>query len=79
MPLETVTATAPSYWASYLVNGDDSGMDDNETAQADAFAKWLGGNIVDCEDAGFMWTHDAMRVCGTLAADCQTYTALIEA
>jgi len=74
---ETVTGTAPSHWASYFVNGDASGMDDSEIAQADEFAAWLGGDIVDCADAGFMWHHDAMRVCGALAADCQTYTALI--
>jgi hypothetical protein len=77
MAFETVTATAPSHWASYFINGDDSGMDDFETAQADAFADWLGGNIGDCEDAGFIHHHDA-RSFGALAADCQTYTALIE-
>ena len=75
---ETVTGTAPSYWAVYFINGDSSGMEDSEIEQADKFAEWLGGNIVSCEDEGFMSSHDAMRVCGTLAADCSTYTALIE-
>ncbi|MEY9235376.1 hypothetical protein ABIF78_007699 [Bradyrhizobium japonicum] len=74
---DTVTGTAPSHWASYFINGDASGMEDEEIAQADAFAAWLGGSIVDCEDAGFMRYHDAQPF-GTLAADCQTYTALIE-
>lgn len=74
---ETVTATAPSYWASYFINGDSSGMEESEIAQANAFAEWLGGSIVSCEDAGWMRTNDAARVCGTGAADCQTYTALI--
>jgi hypothetical protein len=78
MTLQTVTGTAPSYWAPYFINGDASGMDEAEIRQADKFADWLGGYIVYCEDAGFMWSHDAMRVCGTLAADCQTYTALVE-
>lgn len=73
----TATGTAPSHWASYFINGDASGMTDDEIAQADRFAEWLGGDIVDCEDAGFMWAHDARRVCGALAADCQTYTAII--
>lgn len=77
MALETVTGTAPSYWASYFINGDSSGMEDEEIRQADAFADWLGGYIVSCEDAGFMRYHDAQPF-GTLAADCQTYTALIE-
>lgn len=78
MGLETVTGTAPSHWASYFINGDSSGMEESEIEQADKFAEWLGGSIVDCEDVGFMWTHDAMRVCGALASDCQEYTALIE-
>jgi hypothetical protein len=77
MPLETVTATAPSYWACYFINGDAGDMSDNEIAQADAFADWLGGSIVDCEDCGFLHWHDARRF-GVLAADCSTYTALIE-
>jgi hypothetical protein len=77
MTLDTVTATAPSHWACYFVNDDTGDMDDNEIAQADAFAQWLGGNIVDCEDAGFMHWHDA-RQFGVLASDCCTYTALIE-
>jgi hypothetical protein len=75
--LETITATAPSHWACYFIYGDASGMDDEEIAQADAFADWLGGSIVDCEDAGFIAYHDA-RQFGALAADCATYTALIE-
>jgi hypothetical protein len=77
MKLEPITATAPSYWAPYFINGDSSGMEDNEIAQADAFADWLGGSIVACEDAGFMHWHDA-RQFGVLASDCQTYTALIQ-
>jgi len=77
MALESITGTAPSYWASYFINGDSSGMEDSEIAAADQFAKWLGGSIVDCEDAGFMSWHDA-RQFGVLAADCSTYTALIE-
>jgi len=74
---DIITATAPSYWACYFINGDYSGMDDAEIVQADAFADWLGGHIVDCEDAGFITWHDA-RQFGALASDCQTYTALIK-
>ena len=83
MTLEIETGTAPSYWASYFINGDSSGMDDDDIAQADAFAEWLGGNIVDCtseesdDHPGFMRWHDAARVAGTLAADCSLYTALV--
>lgn len=76
-PFETVTGTAPSYWATYFINGDSSGMEDSEIAQADQFAEWLGGNIVSCEDAGFMMHHDASQF-GVGGADCQTYSALVE-
>lgn len=71
----TVTYTAPSYWASYLINGDFSGMEDDEIATADAFLAWVGlGAPVDCEGAGFCHSNDA----GTLAGDCMTYSFLRE-
>lgn len=72
------TGTAPSHWASYFINGDSSGLDETDIRQANQFAEWLGADPVSCEDAGFMWTHDAMRVCGTLAADCQEYSAIVD-
>jgi hypothetical protein len=78
MALITALGTAPSCWASYLINGDASGLSDEDVRQADAFVEWLGATPCSCEDAGFMWNHDARQVCGTLAADCQIYTALIQ-
>lgn len=77
MAFETVSATAPSHWAAYFINGDDSGMEDSEIAAADKFAAWLGGSIVDCQDAGFLWYHDA-RQFFPFGSDCQEYTALIK-
>lgn len=83
--LEPITATAPSYWASYLINGDASGLEDAERETADSFvAACLGGVMpCDCEDAGFMWNHDAARNLPrspyVMAADCQSYTSLIPA
>lgn len=83
MSLETITGSAPAYWASYLINGDAGDMSDSDIAQADAFAAWLGGYIVDCTSEeseshpGFTRWHDAAQF-GTLAADCSLYTALIE-
>ncbi|KRR22149.1 DUF6926 domain-containing protein [Bradyrhizobium retamae] len=79
MALITVTGTAPSYWACYFINGDASGLDEEEIQQADKFIEWLGATPCSCEDdVGFLNWHDARRVCGTLAADCYTYTALVE-
>ena len=73
---ETIEATAPSAWAPYLVNGDSSGLEAEDIIAADQFAEWLGGYIVSCEDAGFIWHHDARQFC-PLGADCSTYIAII--
>lgn len=68
--------TAPSAWAPYLINGDDSGMEDTDITAADQWIDQLGyGSPVSCEDAGFIHWHDAREVC-PFAADCQTYVFL---
>ena len=77
MALETVTGTAPSHWACYFINGDSDSMSEVEERAADQFAAWLGGIPCDCEEAGFIRYHDASQF-WPFAADCQTYTALIQ-
>ncbi len=72
------TYTAPSAWASYLINGDFSGLDEADLEAARAFVQWVGSDPVSCEDAGFRNTHDAWQFC-PLSADCQTYTFLRKA
>jgi hypothetical protein len=48
--MQTETIAGSAYWASYLVNGDDSGIDAEEKALADA---WLEHNgIADVLDVG---------------------------
>lgn len=80
MALETVTGTAPSYWACYFINGDSGDMTPEEIAAADQFAAWLGACPCDCspeeESPGFLRWHDAAQF-WPYAADCLTYTALI--
>lgn len=66
--------TAPSHWASYLINGDASGM---ERDDLDACCRWLNrinmGFPVDCTDAGFKPRyHDAWNEV-PLGTDCQEY------
>ena len=65
--------TAPSHWASYLINGDDSGL---EPAEKQACDDWLDregfDGPEDCEDAGFCWRHDAYAEY-PFGADCQVY------
>ncbi len=75
--MDTIKITAPSYWACYLINGDDSGMDELERAACDAWIKREGlGEPVACEDYGFCWTHGAHREF-PYGADCQEYTFLV--
>lgn len=73
--MNTIERIAPSFWASYLINGDSSGLDEIELAVIDAWLSRLNcGLPVTCEDYGFTWSHDAQYEVG--GADCQTYTFL---
>lgn len=77
MTREIVMLTAPSHWAAYLMNGDDSGLSPDDVTACDSWIAAEGiGLPVDCEDSGFHWRHDASRF--ALAADCQTYAFLVE-
>lgn len=68
MSLRVYTQIAPSYWAPYLINGDDSGLTEDEKKQADAFVDRVGrGTPVSCE--AFGWSR-------FLRCDCQIYTFL---
>ena len=78
--LETV---APSSWAPLLINGDDSGMDEAGMMACEAWHQCLRALhpglsfCVDAVDVGFITFHDA-RAYMPLAADCQTYTFILE-
>lgn len=75
--LETYAATLPSHWASALINGDRSGMSDEDEKELDRVLElnpqW--NMPVDCEDVGFCWRHDASDF-GVLAGDCCEFTYL---
>jgi hypothetical protein len=54
-------AIGAACWASYLINGDASGLSDEERALADAWCeRELGPNaaIVDCGEPYFTWHYD---------------------
>jgi len=75
MDIKTVTFTLPVYWASSLINGDDTGDSDAETA---VINEWLADHphhsCVDvADDATFMRGHDACSY-GVLACDAATFT-----
>ena len=72
----TEILTAPSTWASYLISGDDSGIDPEERVDCDAWLTAEGlGTPVSCEDAGFVHYHDAHSYVGP--ADCQAYVFIV--
>ena len=73
--IQTVTFTLPEYWASALINGDDTGDSDADTA---AINEWLADHPNHCcldvaDDASFTASHDA-RAYGVLACDAATFT-----
>lgn len=74
MPIETFEYEAPSFLASYLVNGDASGLEDSEQAACDAWLATLPGQwCVNAEEIGFQSWHHA-REFFPYATDCSLYT-----
>jgi hypothetical protein len=65
----------PAAWASYFINGDASGLEDDEIVQADAWADDLPGFIVSCEgEAYFSSSRDAWYTTPYKAGDVIEYT-----
>lgn len=67
--LEVDDATGAAAWASYLVNGDDSGLEAGEKALADAWAArlapWYVVDVVrnesgEAQEARFSWSFGAI-------------------
>jgi len=58
--LNVVSIIAPAYWATYLMNGDASGIGDEEAARIDRFmAKhYPHVDVVDCGEPYFSWSFD---------------------
>ena len=79
MPPPTVyTFTAPASWASFLVNGDASGMLPSDLAEAEACVRHLvhtygHGNVSDCSEPDFRWCPGDY---GHKAGDYCTFTLL---
>ncbi|GJE18743.1 hypothetical protein [Methylobacterium marchantiae] len=53
------TITLPSHWASFLINGDASGLDDGEQERIEAHLKGVPGHIVGVEEGSerFTWCY----------------------
>ncbi len=51
MTIEVLKEDAPAHWASYLINGDASGLEDSEQAECDAWQESLQpAYVVSTED-----------------------------
>ena len=81
--LQFETYSLPDYWASALINGDDSGLHDQEKNELLAFTNWMiekhgRCEAVTCADEGhFTKWHDATHL-GVLACDAVEYTFLVK-
>ena len=65
---KTYTLMLPSHWAVALINGDESGMDDDDCAALNTFVDDMVRTYGSChcvdvsEDTQFMRWHDAAPV-----------------
>jgi len=72
----TIEVRLPAYWASYLINGDASGLLDGEQQEIDAYLARAGlGAAVDCSDEPwFAHYNDATD----LGGDVCDYTFMVQ-
>ena len=72
--IKTTTYTLPAHWACALINGDESGMSEEESAALDRWIKdTRPGYCLGCSDEPeFCTNHDADEY--ALAGDCLTFT-----
>jgi hypothetical protein len=72
--MKTVEYILPSFWASALVNGDESGLSDEEIDAIDAWLNHMNlGSCVDVSSEEFFSSqHDARFY--VLPCDCLEFT-----
>jgi hypothetical protein len=66
-----------AHWASYLINGDDSGLTELERIQADAWCDRElenGEQVVDCGEPYFSWSFGAYTGIAVKGGDLVDYT-----
>lgn len=63
------TYNLPAYWASYLINGDSTGLEEEEIKEVDAFLERNGlGCCIDVDnEQEFSWANDANQLGGAVA------------
>ena len=72
--MNTTTYTLPTHWASALINGDWSGLNelDEEALTRVMFNEGLPDCVDVLDDSSFRKYHDAQPY-GVLACDCSTF------
>lgn len=71
VPSDWALLELPSSWASYLVNDDESSLDEEEFEHKQEIDEIVNGHVVDVSDeSDFTRWHDAYH---GLACDCSTY------
>ena len=72
--MNTKTFTLPEYWASYLINGDHSGLDEKEKKEVD---KFLAENPrLSCVDSSEEAWYQSRNDWGTIGGNVVEYTFL---
>ena len=79
MIMKHLTMELPAFWASALINGDVSGLDDEAEIALDKFTAYMVAEHGQCwavdvsEEPSFTQWHDA-KCYGVLACDVCVYT-----
>jgi len=74
---EIIKVVAPAYWASAIINDDFTGIDSEaECERVEAFIDSLPGNVVDCDDLGFMLSYGTDTP-SELAGDYCEYSVVV--
>lgn len=75
--MKTLDYTLPECFASYLVNGDLSGLNNTDIEIINDFLENenLGACINVSEDSFFAWRHDCPKIGG---ATCAVFTFLVK-
>lgn len=74
--IETITYTLPAFWACPLINGDLSGLEDEEGEAIEAWLNHEGvGACVDVSEESFFSSFHEARFY-VLACDCLEFTFL---
>lgn len=79
MAIQTETFTLPQHWACALINGDETGLDDADSAALEAFTADMVAQYGQCwaldcgDEVSFTAYHDAQPY-GVLACDCVEFT-----